>query len=115
MEYLNKVELRGVVGFVRQASAGERKVLHVSLGTSAAFRGKDGDVIETTWHNVTLWEGRNVPDLDTIVKGTKLCVWGRIRNQHYTGSDGADRMSVDIIANKATVINPDEQMQEEMN
>ncbi len=60
MEQLNKVELRGIVGSVRVQSVADTKVANFSVATNNAFKSQAGAiVIETTWHNVVAWEGRD--------------------------------------------------------
>ena len=61
-------------------------------------------VIETTWHNVTAWEGKTLSDLDKITVGTPVFVRGRLRSQKYLASDGTERTSMDVIANLVETI-----------
>ena len=88
---------------------------HLTLATNIAYKDREGGaVIETTWHNISAWEGRGVQDLANIVKGSKLYVQGRVRNQRYTGSDGVEHNSTDILANRLVLIDGDEPLQYEM-
>lgn len=58
MEQLNRLEIRGNVGNVNILKVGETRVAHFSVATNFAYKGRNGEpVIETTWHNVTAWEG----------------------------------------------------------
>jgi len=105
MEQLNKIEIRGIVGFTRLQTVMDKQVLRLSVVTNFAYQNKEGEpVIETTWHFVNAWEGRNMPDLSTIAKGDKVHITGRLRSQKYTGSDGVERSSYEIIANKIELI-----------
>lgn len=109
MEQLNRVELRGVVGSVRLQQIGNTKVANVTVATSLAYKDKSGcPIIETCWHNVTAWEGREVQGLELLERGSKVQIIGRIRNQRYTGADGIDRSTVDVLANKLVLIQEDE-------
>ena len=65
-----------------------------------AYKGRNGEpVIETTWHNVTAWEGnKGIPSLDIICKGFPVYVAGRLRSQKYTANDGTERTSMEVIA-----------------
>ena len=115
MEQLNKVELRGVVGSVRVYTYEENRMARIGLATNYAFKDRSGAaIIDTSWHNVIAWEGRNIRDLDRIEKGTKLRVLGRIRYQKYTGTDGEDRIGTDIVASRLEIIDDPEQMSYEM-
>jgi single-strand DNA-binding protein len=115
MEQLNKVELRGIVGNVRIQTFDENRMARIGLATNYAYKDRDGTaVIDTSWHNVIAWEGRNIQDLGKIGKGTKLRVLGRIRYQNYTGLDGVDRTGTDIVANTIQIIDDPTQMSYEM-
>lgn len=100
MEQLNRIEIRGNVGNVNILKVGESRVAHFSVATNFAYKGRNGEpVIETTWHYVTAWEGnKGIPSLDVIVKGFPIYVAGRLRTQKYTGSDGIERTSTEILA-----------------
>lgn len=115
MEQLNRVELQGIVGSIRIQSFDENKMARIGLATNYAYKDREGAaVIDTSWHNVIAWEGRNIQGLDKIGKGTKLHVFGRIRYQNYTGVDGVDRTGTDILANQIQIIDDPSQMSYEM-
>lgn len=99
MEQLNRIELRGSVGFVRQQVVNGRMVAHLSVATNYVYKDRNGDpVIETTWHNVSAWEGKACPNLGKIEKGCKVYVQGRLRGQRYTDSEGIERYSFEVVA-----------------
>lgn len=115
MEQLNRIELRGVVGFTRLQSFNDTRMLSFSLATNHAYKDRDGNaVIDTSWHNVVAWEGRGIQDLDKITKGSKVYVQGRIRYQKYTGNDGIERYSTEVFANRLVIIEDPEPLQYEM-
>ena len=115
MEQLNKVELRGVVGSVRLQTYDENRMAKIRLETNYAYKDRDGTaVIDTSWHYITAWEGRNIQHLEKIGKGTRLQVTGRLRYQNYTGVDGVDRVATDILASRLSILEGDDQMQYEM-
>ena len=112
MEQLNKIELRGVVGSVRLQTYEDSRMARINLATNYAYKDREGTaVIDTTWHNVVAWEGRNIQGLERINKGTKLYVCGRLRYQKYTG---VDRIATDVLANRLAIIEDPEPMQYEM-
>ena len=85
MEQLNRVELLGSVGSIRIQRISGANVANFTLATNLAYRDKDGcAIIETTWHNVTAWEGKDIQNLDRIAKGSKVHLTGRIRCQRFT-------------------------------
>lgn len=115
MEQLNRIELRGSVGAVRIQTFEQARVARFSLATNVAYKDRDGGaVIETTWHNVSAWEGRGIKDVGQIEKGSKLYVQGRLRNQRYTGADGIERVSAEVLANHIVLIDERETLQCEM-
>ncbi len=105
MEQINRIELQGNVGTVRLNDVGDNQVLHFSLATNYAYKSKEGDVIETTWHNVVAWKNRNMPDFSLIRKGTALNITGRLRVVKYTAADGTEKQIHEIMANRMTIIN----------
>ena len=115
MEQLNKIEIRGYVGSITVHHMGERDMARFTVATSTAYKDKDGGaVIETCWHNVLAWSGKNIQELDKITKGGKVYVLGRLRNQKYTGMDGIERNTYDILASRLTLLDEGEPLQCEM-
>ena len=114
MEQLNKVELRGIVGSVRTQKINEVTMARFCVATNYAYKDREGyAVIDTSWHNVTAWEGRNIQNLEKLSKGAKVHLFGRIRYQTYTGADGVDRTSTDILVSKLEILDQEEPMQYE--
>ena len=55
-QYINRVELQGIVGTSRVSNLGEKNAVSFSLATNYAFKDREGcHVIETTWHNCTFF------------------------------------------------------------
>ena len=106
METLNRIELRGRVGQdPRINNVGDTKVARFSVATSETFHDRDGVIKEeVTWHNVSVWAGRNIPDLSTIRKGVMVNLVGRIRHSKFVGSDGMDRYMTEVIANQLAIV-----------
>lgn len=114
MEQLNRIELRGNVGSIRIQTFENKHVANLTVATNYVYKGRDGEpVIETTWHNVTAWEGKNIADFTKIGRGDKVYVTGRLRNQRYTASDGTERFSYDIHAHKLQLLEGDDYLQYE--
>ena len=105
MEQLNRIELRGIVGNSNVRTVGDRKTARFSLATDYVYKGKNGDpVIETSWHSVQAWEGKNIPDVSLIEKGMGVYVVGRYRVQKYQTQDGVDKTSYEVMADKVTIL-----------
>ncbi len=87
----------------------------MSVATNYAYRDKDGNaVIETTWHNVVAWEGKEIIGLESIEKGSKVEVLGRLRSQRYTGEDGVERTTYEVLARSLKVLDENEVLSMEM-
>ncbi len=112
MEQLNRIELRGNVGNIKVQTVGNNEVARFSLATNYVFKGRDGNaVIETTWHNVSAWSGRGMPDFAKIGKGTPLYVCGRLRTQRFTGSDGMERQVYEVVASRVELVDEKDALQ----
>jgi len=110
MEQLNSVELRGNVGGVKYLGPKEKPMVIFTLATNKTYTSSDGtSLIDTTWHNVVAYESKDVKGVEFIDKGKKVIVKGRIRNQKFTGSDGVEHYTYDILANKLEIL-PDSEV-----
>lgn len=104
MEQLNRVELRGIVGSIRMLTS-DTPMARISLVTNYAYKDRDGNaVIDTAWHTIIAWQGRQTQALSKIEKGARLYVEGRIRYQRYTTPDGQERQNTEIVANAIQII-----------
>lgn len=104
MEFLNRVNLAGIIGQVRVTEIGKTKYARVSLATNLAFKKNGAVVIETTWHNLTIFQSDKTADLSLLEKGKALRAVGRIRNQRFTGSDGQEHYLTEILVSECSLI-----------
>ncbi len=105
MDFLNSVELKGIVGRCSIATCGDKKFANFSLVTEYANRTKDGRVVlDTMWHNISASQYCSSVDIETIDKGDKLHVIGRLHCTRYTDADGFERSSISVIASKVEKI-----------
>ena len=112
MEQLNRVELRGIVGSVKVSKICGHEHARMTVATNLAYKDMDGcPVIETTWHNVTAFEGKDICDLGSIGRGDRVEVVGRIRNQRFTSESGTDVTTSEILASRITRLSSEEQFQ----
>lgn len=115
MDQLNRVELRGVVGSVRISEVGDTRILRMTVATNRAYRAKDlSAVIETTFHNISAFPGEGVCDIDSISRGDKVEITGRIANQRVVGEDGTERTVSEIRAYRVQRLDADGCLQYEM-
>lgn len=116
MEFLNKVELRGVVGRITLQTYDNEKIGRMSVVTNSCRKLKDGTaVIDTTWHNVVIQQSKTNTPLENIQKGDKVELTGRFRAQRYTTETGEDRVMYDIEARSLTLIKTDTLIVEKTN
>lgn len=104
MEFLNRIELVGVVGRIHRQTFSDRMVANFSLVTEYSFKDKSGGaVVEVCWHNVVAWQNGDMP-LDLIEKGTHVCVQGRLRCRRYTGDNGEPKVSYEVVASGVNIL-----------
>ena len=104
-EFLNRIEIQGIVGAVYLNKVGNTSVLRFSVLTEHTYKGNDGSVIvDSTWHNVTCWQGDGLRDPSSINKGDAVNVKGRLRTYRFADSDGNERVAQEIFANSVTKI-----------
>lgn len=105
MEDLNKIELRGRIGNVRLQNVGGKQVARFTVATDYIYKDKQGaPAIETTWHNVNAWEGKNISCLEHLDKGRVVYVVGRVRNQKYVGNDKLEKNSSEVLAGSVSIV-----------
>ena len=109
MEFLNRIELRGIVGTSALNRIGDSEVCRFSIVTEYSYKDRENNpVVDTTWFNVTAWEGKNMPDFRQISKGAIVQVAGRVRTFRFTSADGVERSGWEILARRVAVLPPDD-------
>ena len=112
MEQLNRIELRGIVGNARVTETGGSRLVRMTLVTSFAYRSKDRDcIIESTWHQLYAFEGEHVRDVDTIRKGDKIHVVGRLVNRRVLTESGEERSCTEVMVHRLERIAEKEPLQ----
>lgn len=105
MEFINKIEVAGVVGAVNTSSVSGSKVARFSVMTENSSTSKDGGLmVECTWFSVCAFESGKITGLDKIQKGSKVHVLGRVRVRRYVDSDGNDRQCWEVVANELKLL-----------
>ena len=108
MEFINRIELAGVVGRIQRQTVSSQTMANFSLVTEYGFKDKSScSVIETTWHNVVAWESENIPNLDGIERGSHVRVIGRLRMRRYIDSSGESRTLYEVVASGLEVLSND--------
>jgi single-strand DNA-binding protein len=99
---LNKIMLIGNLGRDGETryTTNNTAVTSFTLATTNSYKGKDGNWInETTWHNIIAW---TLSDFmrDSLKKGKKFYVEGRLTKREYTDKDGIKRFMTEVVAER---------------
>ncbi|MBR1407129.1 MAG: single-stranded DNA-binding protein [Bacteroidales bacterium] len=62
---------------------------------------------DNTWFDVAAWEGKGMPDLTRIQKGSPVQVFGRIRMRSYTTAAGVERLEPEVRASRVVLLDPE--------
>ena len=99
MEFLNKVELKGVVGRVSTTKVADKSITNFSLMTEQVNVNKDGlQATEVAWFYCTTFNEI------AINKGDHAHVLGRLRIRRRTAGDGTERVSCEVVAASITIL-----------
>ena len=108
MASVNKVILVGNCGRdpeMRYLPSGQA-VANVSIATSTRRKDKtSGEMVEDTqWHRVTFYDRLAEIAGEYVKKGRPVYVEGRLKYGKYTGQDGIEKNTVDIIATELQLL-----------
>lgn len=104
---INKVILVGNLGNDPETkyTQGGMAVTKVSLATTSVRKDREGNTQERTeWHRVTFFGKLGEIAGEYLRKGSQVYVEGSIRYDKYTGQDGIERYSTDIIADEMQML-----------
>lgn len=100
MEFLNKVELKGLVGAISTRPVCDATCTKFSVVTETAYNSKDGVcVIDCCWFSVVSF---NAPKMS---KGDKVHVVGRMKYVRYCDQAGVEHTTYEVIAKTVELIN----------
>ena len=104
---INKVILVGNLGNdpdVKYTQSG-MAVTRVSLATTSVRNDRDGNKQERTeWHRVVFFGKLGEIAGEYLRKGSQVYVEGELRYDKYTGQDGVEKYSTDIVANEMQML-----------
>lgn len=106
MEFLNRIDIRGVVGRAEINQVNGTRVCNFSVVTEYSTRDKEGNpAIDTVWFNVAAWQQDNgMPDFYEIQKGAWIRVTGRIRIRKYVTQENEEKSVMDVLARTIEMI-----------
>lgn len=109
MQQLNRIELRGIVGSVRETQIDNHFIVRMTVATNYLYKTEDyGAVIETTWHQVDMHSDTPLG----ITKGDSVHVTGRLRKQSYMRENGTTVSDTYIIASNIETIDEPLEMEQ---
>ena len=104
---INKVILVGNLGNdpdVKYTQSG-MAITRVSLATTSVRKDKDGNQQERTeWHRVVFFGKLGEIAGEYLRKGSSVYVEGSLRYDKYTGQDGVEKYSTDIVADEMQML-----------
>ena len=107
MASLNKVILIGLLGKdpdIRYTQSGTC-VANFSMATSEKFKNKSGEWEERTeWHNISLWGKLGEIAGEYLVKGSQVCIEGRLQTRKWQDKDGKDRYTTEVVGDKLVML-----------
>ncbi|MGO4223199.1 single-stranded DNA-binding protein [Lysobacter sp. TAF61] len=104
---INKVILVGNLGDDPETkyTQGGMAVTKARLATTSVRKDREGNTQERTeWHRVTFFGKLGEIAGEYLRKGSQVYVEGSIRYDKYTGQDGVERYSTDIIADEMQML-----------
>ena len=112
MEFLNRIELRGVIGRAEINSYNGSQVCNFSVVTENSAVDRDGNsIVEPTWFNVSAWDRvQGVDDFSQLKKGGWVRVIGRLRLRKWITPDNEERSSLEVLARMVEIL-PREEFQ----
>jgi single-strand DNA-binding protein len=99
----NSVRLTGFLGGAPEIKVTEnqKKFAKLNLATNSYRKNNEGErVVETTWHQIILWEKQAELAEKYLDKGSKISIEGRLSNRYYTDKDGVKRYATEVIVNE---------------
>ena len=104
---INKVILVGNLGNdpeVKYTQSG-MAVTRISLATTSVRKDRDGNTQERTeWHRVVFFGKLGEIAGEYLRKGSQVYVEGSLRYDKYTGQDGVEKYSTDIVADELQML-----------
>ena len=82
-------------------------ITNFTIAVNRRRRGTDGNFVdETDWFRVTLFRNLAETSAEWLKKGSKVLVEGQLQIRTYTGQDGIERTSVDVLADNFMNLTP---------
>lgn len=87
MEHINKIELAGIVGTLKETRLDEK---NRNIRFTLAVNESAGNVVTTTWFSCTYW-GEHI-----ISKGQEIHIKGRMISNRYADAEGNEKTFYEV-------------------
>lgn len=108
---LNRVTLIGNLGAdpeIRTTTSGS-KVSRIRVATSENYKDKNGEWQEQTeWHSVLLWNWLAERAEQSLKKGNKVYIEGKLKSRSYEDKDKITRYVTEVFATQMILLTPKE-------
>lgn len=94
MDFINKVEIKGIVGSVKQSLVGHYMAVRFSVCTNHIYSKDSEGIIETTWFPCYAVDIKN---MEKVEKGKLVHVTGRLKSTRYVNNEGMEQTIYEII------------------
>lgn len=105
-DVVNRVELSGYVGMdpeVRSLKNGST-VARFTLATNEDYRNGKGEFVKVVnWHRIVLWNKTAKIAENTVRKGSRVNLLGKIANRSFNDKDGNKRTYTEIVVDQITL------------
>lgn len=107
MEFLNKIEIKGVVGSVHTQTFGLHSATRFSVVTEYSHTSKDGTpTTDVTWFNCTTIPAE-IPLHGEIKKGDKIHLVGRMKARNYTDQHNEPHYVFEVVVQHYEILSED--------
>lgn len=107
MSSVNRVFIVGRIGKDPEAKymPNGDAVTNFSVATSERWKDKEGEQQEKTeWHRCTAFKRLAEIVAEYAVKGTLVCVEGKLQTRKWTDKDGVEKYSTEIVADRVQLL-----------
>ena len=107
MEFINKVEVCGMIGTIHTESiSSTSKVTTLTVCVNETYTDAGGNaVMETTWFKVSVWNSD-----EELNVGDFVHIKGKFRMRRYIDSTNNERVTYDIVANEVHTLKVEQKM-----
>lgn len=104
----NSVHLIGFLGNdpeIKAFSDNNKTLARVSIATNESYKNKEGEwITDTQWHNLIMWGALAQYAEQSLGKGMKISIEGKLVNRSYIDNEGISRYFTDISVNEFYII-----------